>query len=149
MYLRGYVVVGKTSLIKRFIEQSYAKEYNVTVGAEFVSRRVELSCEKTVKLNIWDTVFVFVSVVRPRCVQEHDLQLLPRAAAAFLTFSVANRKSFERIRGWHEQFSEFASPFACVFLVGTKVDEKRQVGSEEAMELLKTIKGVMYFETSS
>lgn len=67
------------------------------------------------------------------------------SSAVFLTFSIGNRKSFEKVKNWHQQFSEFASVHACVFLIGTKVDGERKVKSEDAMELLKKLNGILYF----
>ena len=59
------LVTGKTSLIRRFLSSHYESEYNVTVGADFISKPVEVQDgSEKVQLQIWDTVnFKLFSVV--------------------------------------------------------------------------------------
>ena len=51
----GDGAVGKTSLIRRYVENKFEDTYNVTLGAEFLSKTVQIKKpEKVVKLAIWD-----------------------------------------------------------------------------------------------
>ena len=46
--------VGKTSLIQRFIYDTYEDIYQPTIGIDFLSKTMYVE-DKTVKLHLWDT----------------------------------------------------------------------------------------------
>lgn len=46
--------VGKSCLIKKAIKGIFEKNYNTTVGFEFLSLSVKIN-EKIIKLQVWDT----------------------------------------------------------------------------------------------
>ena len=73
------------------------------------------------------------------------------ACGALLIFGINNRKSFQQVKTWYRQFRQEGSPHAFIFLVGTKVDEEgdRKVSPQQAMEMMKEIKGAFYIETSA
>ena len=59
MYV-GYLkaAVGKTSLILRYVKDQFSDSYNVTVGVEFLVKKIEVN-NKTIALQLWDTVVKF------------------------------------------------------------------------------------------
>jgi small GTP-binding protein len=50
----GNQAVGKTSLIQRFIYDTYEDIYQPTIGIDFLSKTMYVE-DKTVKLHLWDT----------------------------------------------------------------------------------------------
>lgn len=50
----GHFGVGKTSLIKRFVEDAFEDDYKVTIGVHILKKAVQTS-ENQVNLLIWDT----------------------------------------------------------------------------------------------
>ncbi|NEP41951.1 MAG: GTP-binding protein [Okeania sp. SIO2H7] len=46
--------VGKTSLIRRFVDRQFSDKYLSTVGVKISKKKVDLSEEKSVQLLIWD-----------------------------------------------------------------------------------------------
>lgn len=50
----GEQSVGKTSLITRFMYDSFDNTYQATVGIDFLSKTVYMQ-DKTVRLQLWDT----------------------------------------------------------------------------------------------
>ena len=50
----GYFGVGKTSLIRRFVKDSFSDNYKVTIGVHITKKVVEVNTEDTVSLIIWD-----------------------------------------------------------------------------------------------
>ena len=52
--LLGDFAVGKTSLVARFVRQTFSEKYLTTVGVKVDSKRIELSADLAVKLVIWD-----------------------------------------------------------------------------------------------
>jgi len=50
--------VGKTSILLRYTKNEFINDYQVTVGAEFGSRVINIDGGHKVKLQIWDTVII-------------------------------------------------------------------------------------------
>ena len=54
--LIGNATVGKSSLLRRFVEGKYASDYySATVGIDYKRKVVKLTEKAAVKLQIWDT----------------------------------------------------------------------------------------------
>lgn len=45
---------GKTSLIQRFVSDTYEEIYQPTIGIDFLSKAVHIG-NKSIKLHLWDT----------------------------------------------------------------------------------------------
>ncbi len=54
IFLVGPLGVGKTSLIRRFVEATFSEEYEVTKGVHITRKEVHLNGEE-VHLILWDT----------------------------------------------------------------------------------------------
>ncbi len=52
--LVGYFGVGKTSLLRRFIDNTFSEEYKVTLGVQIKKKIVEISDKEEMTLIIWD-----------------------------------------------------------------------------------------------
>ncbi|MBU2938272.1 GTP-binding protein [Lacinutrix sp. C3R15] len=52
--LLGHFGVGKSSLIRRFVEDTFTDNYKVTIGVHILKKEVNISKEETVSLIIWD-----------------------------------------------------------------------------------------------
>ncbi|MEO9952565.1 Rab family GTPase [Nonlabens sp.] len=50
----GSFGVGKTSLIRRFVDETFSEDYKVTIGVHILKKTVEIQ-ENIVNLIIWDT----------------------------------------------------------------------------------------------
>jgi len=50
----GYFGVGKTSLIRRFVENSFSDNYKVSIGVDIKKKVVKISAKKSVSLILWD-----------------------------------------------------------------------------------------------
>lgn len=50
----GNGTVGKTSLISRFCQDSFARSYKQTIGLDFFVKRVELPGNIQVTMQVWD-----------------------------------------------------------------------------------------------
>ncbi|MEN9847919.1 MAG: hypothetical protein RL368_659 [Pseudomonadota bacterium] len=50
----GDFAVGKTSLVGRFVRQSFSEKYLTTVGVKIDTKLIKLSEEQEVKLILWD-----------------------------------------------------------------------------------------------
>ena len=50
----GHFGVGKTSLIRRFVSDSFSDKYKVTIGVHITKKVVEVNADETISLIIWD-----------------------------------------------------------------------------------------------
>ncbi len=86
----GSFGVGKTSLIRRFVDDTFSEDYKVTIGVHILKKTIELQ-DHSINLIIWDTEgtdeieeirtsyllgthgFIYVSdVTRPKTYQNID-----------------------------------------------------------------------------
>lgn len=52
--LLGHFGVGKTSLMRRFIDDTFSEDYKVTLGVQIQKKVVELKNTKKISMIIWD-----------------------------------------------------------------------------------------------
>jgi small GTP-binding protein len=123
--------VGKTSLIHRYILNSFDKDYSGTVGIDFFTKPVHVR-DRMVNLQIWDTAG-----------QERFKSLIPfyirDSTIAVIVYDVSNRESFDEAKAWHKTVvSERGSDAVCI-LVGNKNDLEAGVPPEEVAAFTKSI----------
>uniref|UniRef100_A0A7S1FBD3 Uncharacterized protein n=1 Tax=Noctiluca scintillans TaxID=2966 RepID=A0A7S1FBD3_NOCSC len=132
---------GKTSIIRRYLYDTYEESVQSTIGMDFTSKTVHLE-SGSAKIQLWDTAG-----------QERFRSLIPSyirdAAAACVVYDVTNRRSFESCRKWIEDVREVRAQDAFVVLVANKVDlATRNVQAEEGRQLAKEL-GLVFHETSA
>ena len=83
----GESSVGKTSLINRFLNDTFDNVYRATIGIDFMTKRVYREDQKTVKFQIWDTAG-----------QERFRSLIPsyvrKSSIAVVVYDITNAESF-------------------------------------------------------
>ncbi|XP_023688057.1 ras-related protein Rab-38-like [Paramormyrops kingsleyae] len=90
----GDLGVGKTSIIKRYVQQSFSGNYRATIGVDFALKVLSWGGE-TVRLQLWDIAgqerFGNMTRVYYR-----------EAVGAFIVFDVTRRATFEAVTKWKE-----------------------------------------------
>jgi len=138
----GNQSAGKTSLIARYMYDSFEEKYQPTIGMDFQSKVVHLE-DRTVKLQLWDTAG-----------QERYRSLIPSyirdAAAAVVVYDITSQESFQLAEQWYEDVKAERGDDAVVALVGNKLDlaDKRQVSTDEGQQKAHE-KGIQFLETSA
>jgi small GTP-binding protein len=133
--------VGKTSIINRFLRDTFETEEPQTIGVLCESFIQE--CHGTaIEIQLWDTAG-----------QEQYRSLAPvyyrSATAAIVVFDLSNRGSFENVSKWIRAFRDASTALAIVLIVGNKSDRSdRAIRSEEAKSLAKE-HNASYVETSA
>ncbi|KAM9797979.1 ras-related protein Rab-42b [Neosynchiropus ocellatus] len=142
----GDSTVGKSSLLKRYTENTFLETIDETVGVDFYVNFLEVAPDVRVKLQFWDTAGQerFRSVTR---------SYYRNSAGGLLVFDMTNRASFDHIKDWHSEVSERIEPEKILFiLVSHKSDRdahgERVVSREEAEKLAGQL-GVPYVEASA
>ncbi|KAK0211072.1 ras family-domain-containing protein [Desarmillaria ectypa] len=140
--LLGDQSVGKTSLITRFMYDTFDNTYQATIGIDFLSKTMYLE-DRTVRLQLWDTAG-----------QERFRSLIPSyirdSSVAIIVFDITNRPSFLSTTKWIEDVRSERGKEVIVVLVGNKADlsDKREVSLEEATTKATEL-DVLFMETSA
>eukprot|EP01061_Rhynchopus_euleeides_P027326 TRINITY_DN44474_c0_g1_i1.p1 TRINITY_DN44474_c0_g1~~TRINITY_DN44474_c0_g1_i1.p1 ORF type:complete len:247 (+),score=81.39 TRINITY_DN44474_c0_g1_i1:48-743(+) len=139
----GDTHVGKTSIITRFIYDTFDKQYQATIGIDFLSKTMYLE-DRTVRLQVWDTAG-----------QERFRSLIPAyirgSSVAIVVYDICERQSFLSSEKWVEEVrEERQGEEVLIVLVGNKTDkgEARVIPLEEGEAKAKEL-NVMFIETSA
>ncbi|KAI3618532.1 hypothetical protein CBS9595_002895 [Malassezia furfur] len=146
----GEQSVGKTSLITRFMYDTFDANYQATIGIDFLSKTMYLD-DRTVRLQLWDTAG-----------QERFRSLIPSyirdSSVAIVVYDVtstcaahADRDSFKATAKWVEDVRAERGNEVIVALVGNKDDlgDKREVSTEEGEQRAQEYNNVLFLETSA
>ena len=128
LVLLGNSNVGKSCVVYRFAKGEFLSESQPTIGANFVTRKVQLERESYLKFDIWDTAG-----------QERYKSLTPMyykgAAAALIVYDVSNQSSFDGAKDWIKELQNNANPSILIALAGNKCDLEKVIDTETANEL--------------
>lgn len=136
--LIGDACVGKTALMKCYVQDKYTDDYISTIGIEF-------GCKPTDegnRVHVWDTAgqLGFLSLIQPYFCGAH---------AILIAYNITDRRTFNSVGAWIKR-ARAKAPDACLVLVGCQCDRanQRQVTYEEAEALAKE-DCLLFFETSA
>ena len=134
--------VGKTCVLRRFVENKFLKNHLATIGIDFKTRVINLN-GLTIKLKVWDTA----GQERFRNITN---QYYKGADGILLVYDVTDEESYNKIRDWMEQItSNTDNEDIGLVLLGNKCDmESRVVTEEMGKEMAKEL-NVDYYETSA
>ncbi|MHA2035653.1 MAG: Rab family GTPase [Promethearchaeota archaeon] len=142
----GDPAVGKTSLITKYIENRFEKNYQPTLGVNILTKDIILEEINTeVRLILWD-------------IAGQDKYELTRKVffegchGSLLVYDISRSSTFNGIKTkWLEDFKNYARSDGVYVLIGNKVDlkESRAVSFEEGSELANIIDASDFFETSA
>ena len=134
--------VGKTSILRRFVENKFLKTHLATIGIDFKTKNLNID-NQDIKLKIWDTA----GQERFRNI---TTQYYKGADGIVLVYDVTDEASYEKIREWMEQIlSNTQKEEIGLVLLGNKCDmEPRNVTEEQGNKMAGEL-GINYFETSA
>lgn len=138
----GEQSVGKTSLITRFMYDSFDNMYQATIGIDFLSKTMYLE-DRTVRLQLWDTAG-----------QERFRSLIPSyirdSSVAVVVYDISSLKSFQNTRKWVDDVRGERGQDVIIVLVGNKTDlgDKREVTQQMGEDEAKRC-GALFVETSA
>ncbi|PAV88133.1 hypothetical protein WR25_17746 [Diploscapter pachys] len=123
--------VGKSSLMLRFVDDSFDPEQPATIGVDFRVTSMVVDGNR-VKLAIWDTAG-----------QERFRTLTPSyyrgGQGIICVYDVTNRSTFEHLDHWMTEVDTYSTKDDAVkMIVGNKIDlPNRVVSREEGMKFAK------------
>lgn len=155
LVLLGDSSVGKSSIVYRFVKNSFDDFRESTIGAAFLSQTIKVKEsddgeETVIKFEIWDTAG-----------QERYKSLAPmyyrNANAALVVYDVTQQDSLVKAQSWvNELKNKVGDDDLVICLVGNKVDlcdedaedNKRAVGTEEARSYANE-QNLLFYEVSA
>ena len=136
--------VGKTSLIKKYTQGSFQKQYIKTLGAQFSKYDEKINGDNC-KLFFWDIAGqAEFSFMRPT--------FYKGSKAAIIVYSHAKGEeiSFDHITDWHEDIKSYTGDLPIV-IFGNKTDliDEKDIDDEKVQKLVEEKNFLGYYKTSA
>ncbi|MFO7794635.1 MAG: Rab family GTPase [Promethearchaeati archaeon] len=139
----GNAGVGKTSLLRRYVEGKYDESTIMTVGVDFFIKEIEFNSEAECTLQLWD----FGGQIRFRHLLDNYVM---GARGALLLVDLTRTPNLEEIVEWVNivRLHDINLP---IILVGTKNDLQDfiAVDDEQMLDIMETFNMMTYIKTSA
>jgi len=143
--LLGEAAVGKTSILRRYTQNTFEEEYKQTIGTTFASKDVEAEIDdekRQIRLVVWD-------MGGQATYRELRRQYMKGAAGAIIVYDVTRPETFMAMNNWFESFREIC-PDATTIICANKVDlEDERMVPVEPGHMLRDWFQASYYETSA
>jgi len=143
--LIGEAGVGKTSIIKQFVNNEFDPEIESSISSNFTSKTIKIEgIGKAIKFDLWDTA----GQERYRSLAKifyKDSKII------IFVYEVTSKKTFKSLKEyWYEQIKVNSLPDTILVLVANKSDlyNKAQVEEKEGQEWADSI-GAIFQSTSA
>jgi len=144
--LLGDPAVGKTSLIDKYITDSFNENYQPTLGVNIVTKDIKLEeINSDIRLLLWD----IAGQAKYELTRKMFFQ---GCSGALFVYDKTRYSTFENITSkWLEDFIKFGKPDGVYLLIGNKLDLKDsiKVSSEDGKLLSQKINATEFIETSA
>ena len=133
---------GKSSILQRFSDDTFAATFINTIGVDFRIKTIDIRGDR-IKLQIWDTAGQerFHSITR---------SYYRGAAGILLVYDITDAKSFDQVDKWLSRIQEHAKEGVEKMILGNKCDmEKDRVISKDRGEALARANNTRFLEVSA
>lgn len=165
LVLLGESSVGKSSIVQRFVKDSFTEARESTIGAAFLTHSVKLTpqtavldlqnaeeatpkppaAEVNVKYEIWDTA----GQERYRSLASMYYR---NAQTALIVYDVTSQKSLEQAKYWIKELKRQVNDNMVVILVGNKLDlldDRDNIETDALAQELKDTYGLLWTKVSA
>ena len=141
LILLGDISVGKSSILGRYIDNSFTEDYQCTLQVETKSKVIDIHLNTSVKMNIWDTV-------GQEKYRNLTRQFFRNCQGAIIVFDLTRKDSFDGVQKWIDELEEFGSNIP-ILIVGNKSDliKEREVNEDVIENFVKN--KYMYYDVSA
>ncbi|MFX1487680.1 MAG: GTP-binding protein [Promethearchaeota archaeon] len=140
--LIGDFGVGKTSLIRRYVDRHFKESYILTIGADYSIKQIEVG-DLVLNLTLWD-------MAGQERLKLPKTTLFRGASAAIVVFDLANANTFNlSVTAWLDELYQTTGRIPIV-LAGNKSDleDDRKVSEADAISVANKL-SCPYVETSA
>lgn len=140
--LLGDEGVGKTSLLQRYINNSFSDDQRRTIGVDFFTKEKKID-DKNILIKFWDTVG-----------NEKDSKVNTHyniVQCICIIASISDKNSYTNIEKWISKIKEYCPIDSIVIsLLFNKIDltKERTVSEDDIMRISDKL-GIHYFEASA
>ncbi len=111
--------VGKTSIVRRYVDNKFSENYRATLGLNILTHSFEFMGNE-VNITLWD-------VGAQDFFKRFRKTYYTGAQAAFIVFDVTNRQTYENINKWYQELEDYIENMDIpIILVGNKSDLNQQ-----------------------
>ena len=143
--LLGETAVGKSSLINRFVSNTFKNDFKSTMIGYCSSKEINFEkYDRKINFEIWDTA----GQEKYRALAKIFYQ---DSKVTLLVYDITRKDSFEALKNyWYKEVRDNSSQDVVLVLVGNKSDlyEYEEVTEEQAEEFAKSINAI-YQQTSA
>ncbi len=144
LILCGDYMVGKTSLIKRFVEDKFQESYLATLGVEISKKSLELAETTDINFIIWD-----IAGQRTQ-MEAYKRRFYSGANSAFIVLDRTREGNLKSIEYWYKDIKQAVRGNIPIVIVGNKSDlEDKIVISEKEIKEITDKFGFHYILTSA
>ena len=117
----GPAAVGKSSLIRRFVENQFTLQYKFTIGVDFMTKIIEYEPNKSARLTLWDIG------------GQDRFKMLRRnfyegANGALVVFDLSRAQTFSKMKEWISDMHKLMKIKISFVILGNKVDLLTEIG---------------------
>ena len=130
----GDKAVGKSSIVRRFVENKFTFDYRSTLGLNILAHSIGFYGNE-VYFSLWD-------VGAQEYFKRFRKTYYIGARAAFIVFDVCNRNSFANVKVWYKELEDFLEEKNIpIVIVGNKIDlaDQRSVTYQEGIALAEEL----------
>ena len=146
MSMIGDENVGKTSIILRYLNNTFTSQYITTLGADFVDKVFTnsdlptLNPKDSLTVTLWD-------LGGQKSFQEISTLYCEGSAGIMIVFDVSDKGTFKSMPSWLD-FARESCPKAQIMLIGNKTDLESTINPEEIRKLEEKIGCKIYFSSA-
>ncbi|MHA1985454.1 MAG: GTP-binding protein [Promethearchaeota archaeon] len=141
----GPAAVGKSSLVRRFVDNQFELSYKFTIGVDFLAKTVEYEKDKYAKLSIWDVG------------GQERFKILRRSFyegthGALLVFDLSRGNTFQKMKDWLIDLRSIIAEKIPIVILGNKADLLSEIGevlNRKESKQFAEAEDSMYIETSA
>lgn len=144
LILTGDFKVGKSSLIKRFIENKFTETYLATIGVEISKKSVEMDKETVINFVLWD-IGGQIGTMAP-----YRHRFYEGASAAIIVIDRTRQNSLESVKTWYKDIKKSVPHDIPIVIAGNKSDLQNEIViTEEEIKVIARELDFHYILTSA
>lgn len=146
----GEMGAGKTSLVRKYVDNIFSEYYKTTIGVDFASKDISWDDKNDVMLQLWD-------IAGQERFGTMTHVYYQEAVGSLLVFDITKKQTLEYAKEWKKDidakvFTSEDKPIPCL-LLGNKIDlcedGKWEMSAEQMNEFCKENGFIGFIETSA
>ena len=117
----GPAAVGKSSLIRRFVDDKFTLAYKFTIGVDFSTKIIEYAPEKKARVTIWD----IGGQDRFKTLRRNFYE---GTHGALVVFDLSRAQTFPKMKEWVSNMNQMLEEKVPLVILGNKFDLISEIG---------------------